>query len=230
MIQEVALLSPDECLKIAKSVRALQSSWISRQRMLPFYTLGAASYLDAVATATQNYYTLAKETNPVLMKQFPWMYQRISGCLSESLEGYVKYVERFALPGFHILQGHEIFRQEFASLHFDLQYQLLLWEMTIEDYIPISFTLPIVLPHAGAGLWHWDVLEEELAGKSSSEKDKIIASRSKSLYTYKTGIMLVHSGHKLHQIAPIPEFAADEERVTLQGHGLLVDGTWHIYW
>jgi len=102
--------------------------------------------------------------------------------------------------------------------------------MAVENYVPISFTLPVVLPDAGAGLWHWDLLHQEVAGMSQGEKEKVISSRSKSYYAYKTGTMLVHSGHQLHQIAAIPNFRADEERITLQGHGLLVDGVWWLYW
>jgi hypothetical protein len=79
-------------------------------------------------------------------------------------------------------------------------------------------------------LWHWEIKREELANKSAQEKERIISQHPKQYYTYKTGTMLIHSGHKLHQIAAIQNFHEGEERITLQGHGLLLDGIWQLYW
>jgi hypothetical protein len=42
--------------------------------------------------------------------------------------------------------------------------------------------------------------------------------------------MMLHSGHILHQIAPVAETDPEDERITLQGHGLYCAGTWFLYW
>ena len=42
--------------------------------------------------------------------------------------------------------------------------------------------------------------------------------------------MVVHSGHVLHQIAPISVVGGDDRRITLQGHGMWASGAWRLYW
>jgi len=212
------------------AVHNLKFHWIRRQISLPFYTLAAASYLDAPAHEAREYYARSSQTNALLNEKFRWLYEKLLEMISSALGGEARFVNRFALPGFHIFQSHQVFEQEIASVHFDLQYELLDWQEPLEDVVPISFTLPVVQPEAGSGLWHWDVTREELAEKSPDEKEKLIAGRTKSYYSYKTGTMLVHSGHKLHQIAAIQKFLPGEERITLQGHGLLMRDVWHLYW
>jgi hypothetical protein len=186
--------------------------------------------LDATTHAAREYYARANQTNPLLQRQFSWLYETLLKTISESLGGNVKFVDRFALPGFHIFQSHQVFEQEIASVHFDLQYELLDWEEPLQDVVPISFTLPVLLPDSGSGLWHWDLMKDDFRNKSTAEKDDMIAAAKKSYYSYKKGTMLVHSGHKLHQIAAIQEFRSGEERITLQGHGVLLNGVWHLYW
>lgn len=230
MIREIELLNAEDCVGIVSEVHKLQSCWIQREKLLPFYTFAVASYLDAVTDAEEQYYSRAGQTNPFLWDQLHWMYERVLKAFSETYQGPVKYAEKFALPGFHIFQGHQFFRKEVASVHFDLQYQLLEWGQTLKQLIPISFTLPVLLPKEGAGLWHWELTYDEVDGKTQEEKDQLISSRKKSYYCYKEGTMMIHSGHELHQIAGIPNFQPDEERITLQGHGLFVDGTLYLYW
>ena len=57
-----------------------------------------------------------------------------------------------ALPGFHIFDYHAIPTADVASIHFDLQYQLIDWsdDGPAPDFTqPISFTLPARLPAGG---------------------------------------------------------------------------------
>ena len=42
--------------------------------------------------------------------------------------------------------------------------------------------------------------------------------------------MALHAGHLLHQIAPGTALQPQDERITLQGHGVYVDGAWRLYW
>jgi hypothetical protein len=230
MFREIEILSPAECTEVVSRIHQLKRNWIRREMMAPFYTLGAASYMDAVEDAEQNYYAVAKTTNEILWKHFQQLYHSVVRSLTASFDSSVSFMDRFALPGFHIFQGHQFFTKEIMSVHFDLQYELLEWERVIENYNPISFTLPLVLPQEGAGLWLWDLMYDEVKGKSQVEKDQLIASRNKRYHAYKTGTMLIHSGQELHQIAAMRSFQPHEERVTFQGHGLSVEGVWYIYW
>jgi hypothetical protein len=47
---------------------------------------------------------------------------------------------------------------------------------------------------------------------------------------YVRGELILHSGHQLHRIAPVPDVAPDDLRITLQGHGRSMRGAWHVYW
>ena len=44
---EIPLLSAAECAAARETVFALSERWIARHALVPFFTLGAASYLDA---------------------------------------------------------------------------------------------------------------------------------------------------------------------------------------
>ena len=46
---------------------------------------------------------------------------------------------------------------------------------------------------------------------------------------YRVGMAVCHSGHRLHQIAS-HDFAPGDERITLQGHGIMRKGVWQLYW
>lgn len=47
---------------------------------------------------------------------------------------------------------------------------------------------------------------------------------------YTEGVLMVHSGHMLHQIAPAVQMQARDRRITLPGHALLQRGIYQLYW
>ena len=55
-------------------------------------------------------------------------------------------------------------------------------------------------------------------------------SRTRTFHPYTPGVLMLHSGHTLHQIAAVDKAYPDDERITLQAHGLHCDGGWTIYW
>jgi hypothetical protein len=95
---------------------------------------------------------------------------------------------------------------------------------------PLSFTLAIALPKGGGGLQVWNIEHREIVGKSLDEMRAVFKSRESRYEPYKAGEMVIHSGHTVHQIAPMTGMALDDERITLQGHGILASGIWHLYW
>ena len=60
--------------------------------------------------------------------------------------------------------------------------------------------------------------------------EEIAQSRTRTFHPYTPGVLMLHSGHTLHQIAAVDQAYPDDERITLQGHGLYCDGAWTIYW
>jgi hypothetical protein len=47
---------------------------------------------------------------------------------------------------------------------------------------------------------------------------------------YEPGKMVTHSGHYLHQIAPLAEVHPGDERITLQAHSARTEHGWILYW
>ena len=228
LLTEIEVLSPTECENIRSIVYDHRVDWISRSLVVPFHTLAVASYLDATNGRCPDYAQRAQASNPVLRENFQWLYGRIKEALETLLQTPVILDDRFAHPGFHILGFHETCRYKEASIHYDLQYSLLEWKDSIET--PISFTLSILLPPGGAGLNTWDLQLHETKDLSQSEFNELLKKREKKYNSYTTGHMVVHSGHQLHQIAAMPNMQAEDERITLQGHGVLHNGKYHIYW
>lgn len=159
MLSEHDYLSEEECKTACTIVRSLRNHWVNRAAsVLPFFTLGAASYLDADAADQTPYLQAAGRDNLILKANFPLIYEKLTETLSGILKVPVTYDSKFALPSFHIFLAAKCFENPIASVHFDLQYEKLKWDYKQIDFEhPISFTCPIVLPHSEGGLNYWDI-------------------------------------------------------------------------
>ncbi len=168
MLDAIPVLSSEECELARQAVHALRSSWITRGSAdYPFYTVGAASYIDAVpGTKPPRYSEILVETNPVLREHFDWLYARVMNKLSVHLQALVRTADELALPGFHVWQGLSVPTSS-LSIHFDLQYLSVPWpDVARSDHSrPLSFTLPIAMPRGGGGLNTWDLSFEEQAAQ-----------------------------------------------------------------
>jgi hypothetical protein len=234
----IPVLSSGECARVRQTLHGLRSSWIQRgSAEYPFYTVGAASYIDAVPhTPPPRYQEMLVETNPVLRENFDWLYVRLMNKLSVHLQALVRTEDELALPGFHVWQGRSVPTSS-LSIHFDLQYMSIPWRDAprADRSRPISFTLPIALPRRGGGLNSWDLsYEEQLAHFQATQQrmpvEEMAKSRTRTFHPYTQGELTLHSGHMLHQIAAVDQNYPDDERITLQGHGLYCDSAWTIYW
>jgi hypothetical protein len=236
-ISDLDLLSPAECTQVETDICRLRKFW---QRWgdaeLGFYTLGAATYLEAYRYGASVYQAKAQLTNAVLQKHFAWLYDRIVGALTEHLQAPVVYQGKLALPGFHIFQNPFTSDNSEQSLdpHFDLQFRFLgkVFGLVPESDLPevISFTLAILLPSSGGGLDVWDVSASEVGTNGGELRQQLMETRKRTYHPYRTGTMAVHSGTFLHSIAATKDRRPGDQRVTLQGHGLRMDGAWHLYW
>jgi hypothetical protein len=224
------ILTVLECQDIRASLDALQTEWLHRNAQLPFYTLGAASYIDA-AQSLPTYQQLAQRYNPILRDRFQWLYDRVATALAGWLQAPVDCADHLALPGFHIYQSCKLFEQPIASIHCDSQYQLLPWPTAETDFSrPLSFTLAIALPKFGGGLNLWDLHYRDIQGLTPKEFQQLVHDRPYKFHPYQVGHLVLHSGHQLHQAAPARNIQPEDERITLQGHSVWSQGRWRLYW
>ncbi len=200
-----------------ESIMGLANKWERRSKD-PFYTLGAASYLDAQPwkpkLGIQYYIENAAEKNVFLIENFSYQYATLFKILKNNiLNGKIALLH--ALPGFHIFKSCKEFQNPtMPSIHRDIQYQNLTWPGPIEN--TFSFTIPIKIPKSGAGLIYW-----ERTGFSEESEFHI---------NYNVGDIIYHFGLIKHQIAPFKEVVEKELRITMQGHGVLINGAWYLYW
>lgn len=231
MISELDFLTREEATNTLEKVRALKARWIDRSHgFYPFYTLGANLYIDSSEDDESQYRRMAEEHNPILKENFQNLYDKLFALLQEAYKVPVTFVEGFAQPGFHIFLASKVFYEKGGSTHFDMQYQKIKWPYANVDYdTPISFTVPISLPKAGAGLEYWDITQDMVQKMSGAEFNKARAVPP-HYFGYSLGKMVLHQGLILHQIAPTKEIHPGDARITLQGHGLLCDGALRLYW
>ena len=230
-IVRLRLLSREECATVRAELFALREHWHSRDPQLPFFTLGAASYLDA-AHDYATYFAIAQRCNPLLSDRLGWLYEKLSGELGHQLNARVGFAPGLALPGFHVYLAHPMFERPIASIHCDTQYQPHDWSAFAHaDFQhPMSFTLAIALPQCGGGLNTWDMDYAEYAALTPSRLAQRLAQRKQRYCAYSAGELVLHSGHVVHQAAPVVEVRDGDERITLQGHALNCDGRWLLYW
>lgn len=234
VVEAIPVLTPDEARRAVDDVHAERAQWTTRfpATEFEFSTLGAASYLDANHGQFDAYQALAQRFNPVLRARFDWLLERLRHTVAAAVGASVRYDDRLALPGFHIFQhlpGHPTNR---ASLHYDLQYELIDWTAigAPETSSQLSLTLALALPEAGGGLLVWNINRTEIMRLPEDERRAHMqANRFATHHRYAIGSLALHSGHQLHQIAPTPAQPGDQ-RITLQAHALRVDGEWLLYW
>jgi hypothetical protein len=232
MLSTHEFLTPEECSRTREIIFGLKDKWVNRASgFMPFYTLGAASYLDSSPDDAAPYYQATKRYNPILASNFPLLYDRLSERLTEITGIPTKYADNMALPGFHIFLYSKTFEYPIAHTHFDLQFQTLKWEYEKVDLDhPISFTCPIVMPKTGSGLNWWEITREDTKDLSEEGVDDLKRSKETLYFPYKLGNIILHEGLVLHQIAPSKDLEENDERITLQGHGLVCDGVLRLYW
>jgi hypothetical protein len=227
-LTDVPLLDAAECEAVRGLVAASREAWTSRHPLAPFYTLGAASYLDGEDPPT--YRAIAEATNPVLAERFSGLLGRVAAVLEARLGAPVRATGRHALPGFHIFGSHPAFERGVASIHLDRQHLFLDWDEPAASLETLTFTLPIALPASGAGLDAWDVGPEEWLPADPPTRLAKLKALPRRYHPYAAGTLVLHSGNFVHRIAPSQALGPGDERITYHGHGVRQGGTWHLYW
>lgn len=233
--------SPDTAEQYAASVMSLSGHWTKRKRGLS--TLGAAAYIDAPPESTGDIFG-AQETvdgqyqqhfhrsNPILSGHFQPLYQQLLTTLGEVLQAPVMFAPDKALPGFHIFEyAPENAHAGSHVAHFDRQYETLDWQGPIDHQTTptISFTLPLRLPHSGGGLMVWEVMLNDVLNLDKEATRVYIKQAARQHVRYQVGELVIHPGHALHMIYPW-QSQSDEQRITLQGHCIMINNQWLAYW
>jgi hypothetical protein len=221
------ILSAAECHDIRARVFALRERWTERSPN-SFYTLGAASYLDAPSQHAA-YQAAAQVTNPILRENFPELYELTGEFFAELVGEAVYFDEAYALPGFHVHMIHGCGPggdNPAPRAHFDLQ-----WKHALADCTPqatLSFTLLIEGPSGGASMAVWPVRYQEALQLGFTARE-YAARYPPQEVAYTPGRIVVHDGFVLHAIGSAPP-SSRGFRVTFQGHGVRLPRGWMLYW
>ncbi len=231
-LKRMPILSTEECEQVSETVIGLREHWVQRHQKSIFYSLGAASYMDASQGRFHEYREKTKLYNPVLETHFDWLYKRLAQKFSEHLGEPCRYDAALSYPGFHIFIGDG--RTEgAASRHYDLQYDNIDWSSygQVQLSRQLSYTLALRLPASGSGLYVWNVNDRALRTLSPEERKRHLEQNQTPAYEgYETGQMVVHNGHYLHQIARLRQMLEGQQRITLQGHAVWTESGWILYW
>ena len=248
----VELLSEDEIQEYLTRLTSLRSEWRTHRDeslSMPYYLLGAASYLDAKEN-TKAYYKIKNYYNRILLENFSDLYDKVLSCLEEYL-GPAVLEDSLAYPGFNIMGdetgAHELTYLEFPSDYLYSRHQDHIYNyhldvlnekykiVDLEDNF--SFTLSLKLPSVGSGLSLW--CDTSLKKYETSQQFEIDLRdngfykgrdiEEPSVVPYQEGGMFIFSGNLYHQVPPLYKYYLDDRRITLQGHSVLCDGIWRVY-
>jgi hypothetical protein len=241
-MDRIKVLTKHQCELVANEVNRLEESWIPRHER-GFYSLGAAAYLDAPTRQTidsfnleqpenKQYLNCSAQYNKLLNHHFAEVYDAVKRSLTDHLKEKVIYAKGKAKPGFHIFNHHASNAKATSHVpHYDRQYEGLDWgfDVTIQNAVTISYTLPIKIPLAGAGIYFWDIRLEDVVNEEESAALSLVKKAKVCRESYSVGELICHPGHQLHRISPWHS-NPDEQRLTLQGHGIFLNGCWQLYW
>lgn len=222
------LFSALECRDIQRRVLNLRERWITRSDH-GFYSLATASYLDAPGHRAE-YRDRARSTNPLLLAEFGDVYRAVATFFEGLLFAPVRITDELALPGFHIFEFGRCGPWGDSAApraHFDLQ-----WMDALPGTQPdgtLSFTVAISQPPAGAAMEVWPLQYMNIGMITTPVADWAASHPSRRL-EYADGGITVHDGNVLHAIGARSAGEPAGLRLTLQGHGVQVDGAWTLYW
>ncbi|MBM4282279.1 MAG: hypothetical protein FJ137_16505 [Deltaproteobacteria bacterium] len=247
----IAVVDALQARDVVDAVDAAAAHW-TRRGMFPldFYTLGAASYLDAIADVDA-YAERAVALNPVLAAHFAGLYDVVIARLS-TVFGPCALCTPLAYPGFHVFghrPGHENNRVTIqlmqglsASIHSDRQFEPhgAVWARfaDVDLQQTMTFTLALELPTRGGGLCFWgdpSVAVYDDDGDYARYLKRDVDFRGQKgveppcVIPYRVGALFYFLGAGRHVIAPSWNLSPTDRRITLQGHGTRCDGVWRLY-
>jgi hypothetical protein len=169
-----------------------------------------------------------------MLDAFPDLYARVRSILESHFNAKVDYADHLALPGFHVFRSNRLRTLRDIPPHFDCQFSLLPPLASANSTDSFSFTHPIALPKGGGGLEYWEVFVDEcqsdMARGTIRCSTDYVHMRELKYLGYEIGTLVLQPKLLLHRIASTSTVADEDERVTLQGHGIKSDGRYLLYW
>jgi hypothetical protein len=218
------LLNKEEITEIISKVFKHKDVWKLRANYfeeIPFYSFGAAGYMDLSEHGKDFYKQEFEKTNPILKQEFSDLYEKVFSALKKLYKKDFELYENAAFPGFHVFLNDDVFEIALASRHVDLQYKDIEWQgIEVDPSKSISFTLYLELPKNGGGVYYWDLFYEDLKDYDLQKREEIIHKNERKLKTFNEGDMFIHNGHQYHQIAPFFDIEPEDQRISLQGHAI----------
>jgi len=228
VVTAVDVLTTDQVRLVAEEVRRLRPHWQIRDEVGAAYTLGASINLDHRWPSL--YLAKAKVCNAVMGERLGWLYERISAILSDELGRPSAYAPSFGLPGFNIYRTTGGLNQT-GNIHCDRQYSLIADWPLVDFSETVSFTLSVALPRSGGGLNYWDLRFGDVPRLDDPAERREFFERCRPRYqAYTEGRMVIQHGEFYHQLARTIDPGDDDERITLQGHGVRSGDGWLLYW
>lgn len=231
----IDLLDAQECNdmvgRLQSVVEVLTERHALDDQIHSFHTLGAATYLDDAET----YATTAATTNPVIRETFGDLLERVCGAIAERTGHPARLSDDLALPGLHVFRGDHRAPPGLmygGTVHMDRPHERHAFPFEIQG--TLALTLPLRMPACGAGTYYWpDVPDAMLGGPKAphamTPDQYDWFDRHKRFIAYSLGAMVLHDGLTVHQVANPGRTEDREYRISLQGHGVLGDGAWHLF-
>ena len=223
------------CAEICDRLQAVSRHWTPRKALENqehvFHTLGAATYLDPPS----DYDARKRADNPVLREAFADLYEAVTDTVSSATGRPARLADGLGLPGFHIFKGEPRVPPGLmfgGTIHMDKPHERHTFPFEIAG--TLSLTLLLAIPDCGAGMYYWpevptDILTGPKAPHAMSPDQYRWFDANKQFVEYTLGEMVLHDGLTVHQLANPGTTRTDEYRVSLQGHGVLGDDAWHLF-
>ncbi|NMO55189.1 hypothetical protein HH310_28890 [Actinoplanes sp. TBRC 11911] len=157
----------------------------------------------------------ARATNRLLYGLYRDLYDRVASLFEARYGEQVSFVDRLAVPGFHLMRYAEPGTYEGGGWHLDeLAWQVPYFvEHAAEVTGILNFTLPLAVPSGGTGM---DLVDDQTGGAVH--------------IAYEPGVVLFNEQEVRHRIGRSTTLAHHECRLTLQGHGVRMRGRVLLFW
>ncbi len=198
---------------------------------IDFWTMGTSTYLDLESA----HGIAAHKTSQLMIDAFAEFYKMIIATLSAELNEPLFFNENYNIPGFHIFLGNDNIPRGIeygGSIHRDYPHETS--KFPFNFIRPITFTIMLEMPLNGASLNYWTDPDISNAIRSSkfenldSDLQVSVKDKCKSL-EYKIGELILHDGTTLHQVANMVETTKEDRRISIQGHGVLTNEGYLLY-
>ena len=180
-------------------------------------TIGLPLYRSRTRLTT--YTNEAEATNALLYRTYRGLYDRVADFFEERYGLPVDFVDRLALPGFHLITYGRPGQFDGGGWHFDQVAQQVPYfaERSDEVNAILNFTLPLAVPSGGTGM---DIKGPVQANDLQPQVH----------VAYRPGVVLFNECELLHRIGASACRGAGESRLTMQGHGVRYRGRVLLFW